>query len=140
MKFGEKLRQLRSEKNWSQKELGRRIGKTERTIHRYETGDCYPREREIYRKLAELFGVDVNYLLTENEEFMVEVGAQYGRRGQVQAESILDQTKELFAGGSLSDEDKVAFLTEMQMIFLDSKKVAREKYTPKKYRKMDGAD
>ena len=70
---------------------------------------------------------------------MSEVGSQYGRRGQVQAEAILNQTKELFAGGTLSDDDKVAFLTEMQMIFLDSKNVAREKFTPKKYRKADGA-
>ena len=45
------------------------------------------------------------------------------------------QTRELFAGGSLSEEDQKAFAIEMQRIFMDSKKVAREKFTPKKYRK-----
>ena len=95
----------------------------------------YPRKRTIYYTLAELFDVDVNYLLTENEEFMTQVGEQYGRRGQVQVEKILSQTKELFAGGTLSEADQIAFLTEMQQIFLDSKKRTKEKYTPKKYRK-----
>ena len=62
-------------------------------------------------------------------------GALYGRRGQAQASEILSQTRELFAGGSLSEEDQKAFAIEMQRIFMDSKKVAREKFTPKKYRK-----
>lgn len=134
MNFGEKIRKLRTERGWSQAELGRRIGKTQRTIVGYETGASYPRKREVYSQLAELFDVDVNYLLTENEAFMTEVGAQFGRRGQAQASAILSQTRELFAGGSLSETDEIAFLTEMQQIFLDSKKTAREKYTPKKYR------
>ena len=73
--------------------------------------------------------------MTENEEFLTDVGALYGRRGQAQASEILSQTRELFAGGSLSEEDQKAFAIEMQRIFMDSKKVAREKFTPKKYRK-----
>ncbi len=134
MNFGEKVKKLRTEKGWSQAELGRRIGKTQRTIVGYETGASYPRKREVYSQLAGLFDVDVNYLLTENEEFMTEVGHQFGRRGQLQAESILSQTRELFAGGSLSETDQIAFLTEMQQIFLDSKRIAKDKYTPKKYK------
>lgn len=134
MTFGEKLKDLRLAKQMTPDDLAKRIGTSRRTIYRYESGDCYPRDRDVYYKLAEIFSVNVNYLLAENEEFMTEVGEMYGRKGQVQAEKILGQTRELFAGGTLSDEEKVAFLTEMQMIFLDSKKVAREKFTPKKYR------
>lgn len=40
----------------------------------------------------------------------------------------------MFAGGSLSDEDKTAFMDEIQSLYLDSKKRAK-KYTPKKYLK-----
>lgn len=135
MTFGDKVKTLRNQKGWTQEELAKMLGLSKRTVIAYEQGENYPRKRTIYHTLAELFGVDVNYLLTENEEFMTQVGEQYGRRGQIQAESILTQTKELFAGGTLSEEDQIAFLTEMQQIFLDSKKRAREKYTPKKYRK-----
>ena len=111
------------------------MGVTRRTIGGYEAGTTYPRTRDMYAKLAELLETDVNYLMTENEEFMTEVGSLYGRRGQAQASEILSQTRELFAGGSLSEEDQKAFAIEMQRIFMDSKKVAREKFTPKKYRK-----
>ena len=139
MNFGEKIKQLRTEQGWSQAQLARQLGKSQRTIASYESGASYPRTRDIYTRLSELFHVDVNYLLTEDEEFLSEVGAKYGRRGQAQAEAILSQTRELFAGGTLSERDEIAFLTEMQQIFLDSKATAREKFSPKKYRP-DNAD
>lgn len=135
MNFGEKLKDLRTQKGWSQEELAKQMGVARRTIGGYEAGTTYPRTRDMYAKLAELLETDVNYLMTENEEFMTEVGSFYGRRGQAQASEILSQTRELFAGGSLSEEDQKAFAIEMQRIFMDSKKVAREKFTPKKYRK-----
>ena len=135
MTFGEKIKKLRLEKNLSQRELATLIGKSSRTITSYEIGASHPRTRELYDKLAEVLEVNVNYLLADGEEFMLEVGEQFGRRGQLQAASILNQTRELFAGGSLSERDQVAFLTEMQEIFLESKQDAREQYTPKKYRK-----
>ena len=127
MNFGEKLKDLRTQKGWSQEELAKQMGVTRRTIGGYEAGTTYPRTRDMYAKLAELLETDVNYLMT--------VGSLYGRRGQAQASEILSQTRELFAGGSLSEEDQKAFAIEMQRIFMDSKKVAREKFTPKKYRK-----
>ena len=55
-----------------------------------------------------------------------------GNRGAKQAQQILEQAAAMFAGGSLSDEDKIAFMDDMQMLYLDSKRRAK-KYTPKKY-------
>ena len=98
MNFGEKLKDLRTQKGWSQEELAKQMGVTRRTIGGYEAGTTYPRTRDMYAKLAELLETDVNYLMTENEEFMAEVGSLYGRRGQAQASEILSQTRELFAG------------------------------------------
>ena len=51
-----------------------------------------------------------------------------------QAQQILEQSAAMFAGGELSDEDKTAFMDEIQMLYLDSKMRAK-KYTPKKYLK-----
>ena len=139
MTFGEKIKALRKEKGWSQDDLAKQLGMNKRAISCYEKGTSYPRTMERYQKLAELFGVEVNYLRTENEVFMEEVGAQYGRRGILQAKDILEQTAQLFAGGSLSDEDQLAFMTEMQQLYLDSKQRAK-KYTPKKYLKVQLPD
>ena len=79
MNFGEKLKDLRTQKGWSQEELAKQMGVTRRTIGGYEAGTTYPRTRDMYAKLAELLETDVNYLMTENEEFMTEVGSLYGR-------------------------------------------------------------
>ena len=53
-----------------------------------------------------------------------------------QAQQILEQAAAMFAGGSLTDEDKIAFMDEIQSLYLDSKRRAK-KFTPKKYRKND---
>jgi uncharacterized tellurite resistance protein B-like protein len=103
-------------------------------VQYYEQGKSYPRNREIYRTMAEIFEVEINYLLTEDEEFLADAVAKYGRKGRIEASDILDQTQALFAGGELSEEDKLAFLHDMQAIYFDSKDRAK-RFTPKKFRR-----
>jgi len=134
MKFGEKLRMSREKAGLSQQALATAIGLTSRTIMSYEHGTSHPKDRKVYFKLAEFFDVDVNYFLTEDEEFLSTVAKHYGKRGLDQANVILDQTAALFAGGELSEEDQAAFASAMQAIFLDSKNRAQKKFTPKKFR------
>ena len=135
MKFGEKVKDLREQRKMTQEELSKAANISLRTVQYYEQGKSYPRNRELYTKLAVLFEVDINYLLTEDEEFLVEAVAKYGRRGRIQAEDILEQAHALFAGGELSEEDQLAFVHDIQQIYFDSKETARAKFTPKKYRK-----
>lgn len=135
MTFGEKVKALRIEQKISQVELGKQIGVSSRTIASYEAGRSYPKVRDVYDRLAQTLKVDVNYLKTENEEFMTEVASQFGVRGVQQAQHILDQTAELFAGGTLDPDDEIAFLQEIQQLYLDSKSKAK-KFTPKKYLKL----
>ena len=134
MKFGEKVKKLRKEMNLSQGELAAKIGVSARSVASYEAGTSYPRYKEVYEALATALGVDVNYLRTEDEEFLEDVGQQFGSRGQRQATAILEEARQLFAGGELSEEDQIAFLTEMQQLFLDSKQRAK-KFTPIRYRR-----
>lgn len=137
MKFSEKVKKLRKDMKLSQGELAKKIGVSTRSVASYECGTSYPRYKDTYDALAAALGVDVNYLRTEEEEFMEEVGEQFGSRGQRQASAILAEARQLFAGGELSDDDKLAFLTEMQQLFIDSK-VRAKKYTPKKFLHEDG--
>ena len=132
MKFSEKVKKLRKDMKLSQAELAEKIGVSSRSVASYEGGTSYPRYKETYDALAAALGVDVNYLRTEEEEFLEDVGQQFGSRGQRQAEAILSDARRLFAGGELSDDDKLAFLMEMQQLFLDSKQRAK-KFTPRKY-------
>ena len=137
MKFGEKVREQRGKTGLLQADVAEAIGVTKRTLANYEGGISYPQDRSIYIKLAKFFNVDVNYFLTEDEEFITAAAESYGLKGQAQAKLILEQAAALFAGGELSDNDQRAFLHSMQDLYLESKEMAKDKFTPKKYRAGD---
>jgi transcriptional regulator with XRE-family HTH domain len=137
MKFGEKIREQRKKAGLLQDDVAQGIGVTKRTLANYEGGVSYPQDRSVYLKLANFFNVDVNYFLTEDEEFLTMAAEGYGKRGQDQASIILEQAAALFAGGELSETDQLAFLHNMQALFLESKEIARNKFTPNKYKKAE---
>lgn len=134
MTFGEKIKNLRKTKNLNQTQLANAIGVSLRTIRGWEIEGRYPKQHELYQKLADILGCDVSYLMTEDVSFVTEATEQYGSRGAKQAQQILEQAAAMFAGGELSDDDKTAFMDEIQMLYLDSKKRAK-KFTPKRYLK-----
>jgi len=63
----ERLRELRKSKGISLKELGAIIGVAESTMSLYESGKRQP-DYETLLKLAEYYGVTVDYLLRGSEE------------------------------------------------------------------------
>ena len=134
MKFSEKVKKLRKEMKLSQGELAAKIGVSARSVASYEAGTSYPRYKEVYEALAAALGVDVNYLRTEDEEFLEDVGQQFGSRGQRQATAILEEARQLFAGGELSQDQKDMFFEAVMKAYLMCKDEARRKFTPKRYR------
>lgn len=138
MTFGEKFKIEREKKGMTQQEVADALGINRRMITRYENGISFPRTKDAYRKIAVFFGVDVNYLLTDDEEFVVEASEQYGSRGMKQAQELIDGMSGLFAGGTLSEQDKDAVMKALQDIYWESKARNVEKYTPKKYKKGSG--
>lgn len=134
MKFAEKIRELRKERRLTQREVADYCGISLRTYVSYEQDGRYPRRREIYEKMAEIYRVDKNYILTEDEDFIEEAAEQYGSRGRKQAEALVSELSGLFAGGELSERDKDAVMIALQKAYFDCK-VDNMKYTPKKYRK-----
>ena len=135
MTFGEKFKAERLKKNLTQQDVADALGINRRMITRYENGLSFPRTKDAYRKIADLFGVGVNYLLTEDEDFVVRASEQYGTRGMKQAQELIDGMSGLFAGGTLSEQDKDAVMKALQDIYWESKARNVEKYTPVKYRK-----
>ena len=120
MKFRQKLRLMRERAGISQEKLAAVVGVTRGSIANYEGGTSYPKNREVYSKLAEFFDVDINYFLAEDEFFLADASARFGKGALDKAEVLLQETAALFAGGELSDLDKIAFQREMQSIFFDS--------------------
>ncbi|MBE6842169.1 MAG: helix-turn-helix transcriptional regulator [Ruminococcus sp.] len=136
MKFSDKIRTLRTEQNKTQKETAEYCGVSLRTYISYEQDGRYPRKREIYDKLAEFFGTDKNYLLTEDEEFISTASDRYGKRGRQQAEALVAELSGLFAGGELSESDRDAVMIALQKAYFDCKE-DNKKFTPKKYSKKE---
>ncbi|MBQ3078210.1 MAG: helix-turn-helix transcriptional regulator [Clostridia bacterium] len=134
MTFGEKVKERRVRLDLSRRELAERVGVHQNMILRYEKDTASPRTRDGYRRLAEALEVDINYLLTEDQDFVTAATEQYGRRGRRQAQELIDDMAGLFAGGSLSEQDKDAVMKALQDIYWESKARNAEKYTPKKYR------
>lgn len=134
MTFGEKVRNERTRLGLSQDELAEKIGVTRRVISSYENDSSRPRGTERYNKLADALGVNINYLLSEDEAFIANVEDNYGRRGAKQAKELLAEVTGLFAGGEMADEDMREMVDAIQEAYLIAKK-NNKKYTPKKYRK-----
>ena len=72
VQMGEFLATLRKEKKWTQAELGEKLGVTNKTVSRWETGNYLP-PVEMLEQLSELYGLTINELLCgkklEQEEF-----------------------------------------------------------------------
>ena len=130
MNFAEKIRRLRHDLGWTQERVANEIGITKRSIVKYEKGQTYPRDRDVIGRLARVFGVETNYLMTEDDEFVAEAAEKYGPKGRIQAQALIDAAEALFAGGELTDDDKLAFVHEIQELYLDSKERAK-RFRPK---------
>ena len=61
--FSETIKKLRTEKGLSQQELASMLFITRSTVAKWENGDRVPNVM-IISKLAEIFGVDINFLLS----------------------------------------------------------------------------
>lgn len=131
MKFGEKVRVARKSRNITQLELANLLDVSLRTITGYETQGLYPRNREIYTKLAEIFNCDESYFKSEEDDFILNANEEYGAQGKRQAEILVSQMSGLFAGGTLNEEDKDAVMQALMEAYWTSKK-ENSKYSKKK--------
>ena len=60
MKIGDRIKELRKEKNFSQSQLARRIGVSQKAVDYWELGTNEPKASYIV-KLAELFEVSADF-------------------------------------------------------------------------------
>ena len=146
MNFGEKIKELRKKRGFSQAELAEKIGVTQKTICNYENGTRFPKGQKIINGFADIFDVSIDYLLDDTEidsnkqnikieykdEFISIAKENFGYKGKKEAENLLEKTAAIFSGGSLSDEDKDAFFQSITELYFDAKSKSRKKYGKKR--------
>jgi Predicted transcriptional regulators len=64
--IGNKISQLRKDKNWSQSDLAKRLEASREIIGKYERGENLP-SIEMVAKMAKEFGVTVDFLIGDGE-------------------------------------------------------------------------
>ena len=67
MTFSDRLRQLRQEKRMTQVSLGQAVDISRRMISFYESGNHFPRDEIILKRIADLFEVSLDYLLGHSD-------------------------------------------------------------------------
>jgi transcriptional regulator with XRE-family HTH domain len=112
--YGDRLKQARIEKGLSRPQLAKLCGISVKTIQNYEPGFKQPNRIDTSQKFAEVLGVTVDYLIngnTDNDDLTEEDKSE-----------ILSHASALFAGGKLSEDEQLAFINELQTLYLDAKK------------------
>ena len=141
MTFGEKLVNARLTLNLSQKELGDKVGVSERSIYTYEQTGTFPRT-PVLKRLAEALNVTVAYLMDDaetdrnknidEEMFLADAKKQFGTKGAREAREVLERASALFAGGELDEDAKDVFFQSLMEVYIESKAEAREKFAPRR--------
>ncbi len=134
MTFGEKLRELRLDRGYTQTELAELTGLGLDTISNYEIGRTHPKNPNTYVLLARVLNVEPGELHNDNDEFVEAVHAQYGLHGRKQAEKLIENMRSLFAGGELTEQEKDGVMRALQDAYWECKQQNVDKYTPRKYK------
>ncbi len=129
MLFGEKVKLLRQTLGLSQSMLAKELGLSKRTIQSYEAGKSYPKQRQIYQQMAQLFAIDINYLFMENEDSSDEKDKEISSDEKDQpllpaeeADLLADSIGKLFLNPELPDSKKDELMQRIQMAYWDAKR------------------
>ncbi|ADI25302.1 XRE family transcriptional regulator [Geobacillus subterraneus] len=147
MSFPQRLRMLRKAKGLTQEELGRKVNVTKVSISGYESGNRTP-DMDTLKALADALDVSIDYLLgrdnTQPTDTKLPALTEKDERDiQKELEKIIKglKTGSGFAafGGvdidELDEEDRELLIASLENSLRLAKRIAKQKFTPKKYRK-----
>lgn len=124
--MGNRIRELRAEKNISQVQLSVAIGVTADAIGKYERGDREPK-LETWLKLAKYFGVPVSYLQGIEDEY---TGVMADSERQVRRNKIKENMAKTLRRAWVEDEpwEKVYadFKRQWNLLELEFQKITQD--------------
>lgn len=140
MGISENIKLLREQYGLSQKELGQIAGVSDKAVSTWEQGIKEPRMGAI-QKIADHFGIQKSNIIEDNGLQSQSVTLTTRDERQIAADlekmlADLDSKNSMAAmGGTVEDdEDRELLKASLQATMRLAKKIAKEKYTPKKYR------
>lgn len=131
---------LRDAKGYKDADVARGTGITKSTFSDWKNGRSSPKQDKL-QKIADFFGVSIDYLRTgsnpeKNETVLTKKDERDIAKDLENALSKLsDDSALMFDGEPLDDETRELLRVSLENQFRMAKIIAKEKYTPKKYRK-----
>lgn len=143
MKINERIKERRKELHLSADYIAQQLGISRASYYRYEKSEVYNMPITALEPLAKILNVTPSYLMgwddTVTEAPSVPLTPRDERQIAADLEKMLadlDSKNAMAAmGGTVEDdEDRELLKASLQATMRLAKKIAKEKYTPKKYR------
>ncbi len=136
MTIGEQIKNLRLEKGYDQQDICTFLNIEQSTLSNYENDRRVPKP-DMISKMADFFGVTTDYILgrTTNIKLTKKDKMEIDEYLNNFENELLSQTGLMFDGEPMTQESKEKLIAAMRIGAEMAKKEAKEKYTPKKFRK-----
>lgn len=150
MTMGEKIKQLRIDAEMTQEELGKILGVQKSAIRKYEKGEVTNIKRSTIKKLAETFNISPAELMCFDDKYDSDELSKdvircddFSQRDERDIAKLLSFANEqltnyqealMFDGEPMDDESRELISIALENSIRMAKKLAKEKYTPKKYK------
>lgn len=135
------IKQKRIELGLTMKELANKVGVSEATISRWESGNIATMKQTKIALLAQVLGISSTILVSGEipDTTITQLTPRDERQIAQDLEKMLadldsQNTMEAMGGTVEDDEDRELLRASLQATMRLAKKIAKEKYTPKKYR------
>lgn len=144
--FSDILKMLREEVGLTQKELGEKLNLSTSTIGMYESGQRFPDAPKL-NLIADYFKVSTDFLLERdkhrNPSSIAKDPSILSKKDEKDVSKKLEEIKDtlesqsglLFSGNAMDEETREFLLASLERTIRQSKVLAKEKFTPNKYKK-----
>ena len=133
MSIATNIKELRLKHNLSQKEFAKIAGVSDKAVSTWENGTKEPRMGTI-QKIADYFGLKKSDII-EDKDTLPELTAKDEREIESDLEDMMHSVASAACEGDDDFEDIEAFKATIKAAMIQAKRIAKKKYTPKKYRK-----
>ena len=141
MTFSQRMKSARDSKGLTLKELADKVGKTEATVQRYESGEIKNLKNDTIEAIAHALDVSPAYLMGWSEEHSEQPYYTLNDKDEKDIAKTLEKMIENLDGlryskeeSEYSDETRELLIGALEQAARIAKMEAKRKYTPKKYR------
>ena len=137
MKFdrGTFLKEMRIERDLTLDDVGSKIGVTKQTLYKYENNIVTNIPSDKIEALAKLYNVSPAKIMGWQQETDSELTQKDEREIESDLEDMMNSISSAAYNGDDGIEDMKAYKATIKAAIKKKKKIAKKKYTPKKYRK-----